>query len=70
MKTFYILAILLVAAVVITVTFTTTVKPEVPEEEIGSFEGDLQSLDSLMQEFDSLDSMGLEEINDSLFTQQ
>jgi hypothetical protein len=69
MKAVYLLALLLVAVVVVALTFTTTAKPEIPEEEMDSFEGDLDSIDALMQEFDSLDEMDLEEINESLFTQ-
>ena len=69
MKVLYLVVILLVAAVVVTLTFTATAKTEIPEEEIANFEGDLDSIDSLMQEFDSLDEMDLEEINESLFNQ-
>ena len=69
MKVIYLAAILLVAAIVVALTFTATAKTEIPEEEMDSLEGDLDSIDALMQEFDSLGEMGLEEINESLFNQ-
>ncbi len=68
MKLTYLAIVVIVAAAVALLAYTTLPQQEQPTDtEIANFGNDLNSVDSLLGEFDSLGDLGLSEINDSLF---
>jgi len=68
MKLTYLAVVVIVVAAVALLAYTTLPQQEQPtDKEIADLGNDLNSIDSLLGEFDSLGDLGLSEINDSLF---
>jgi len=65
----YILVLAVVIGVVLFLTYVTVPQQELQDSDVEFLGEELDSADSLLVEFDSLDDMGLEEINESLFTE-
>ena len=69
MKITYIAVVVLVAAAVALLAYTTTLQHEsYTDKEITDLGNDLNSVDSMLGQFDTLDNMSLSEVNDSLYT--
>ncbi len=68
MKLTYLAIIVIVAAAVALLAYTTLPQQEQPtDKEIADLGNNLNSVDGLLGEFDALGDLGLSEINDSLF---
>jgi len=68
MKLTYLAVVVIVVAAVALLAYTTIPQQEQPiDKEITDLGNDINSVDSLLGEFDSLGNLGLSEINDSLF---
>ncbi len=68
MKIAYLAVVVIVVATVAMLAYTTLPKQEQPtDKEIADLGNDLNAIDNLLGEFDSLGDLGLSEINDSLF---
>ena len=68
MKLTYLAVVVIVVAAVALLAYTTLPQQEQPtDKEIADLGSNIDSIDSLLGEFDSLGDMGLSEINDSLF---
>jgi len=68
MKLTYLAIVVMVVAAVALLAYTTLPKQEQPtDKEIADLGNDLDSIDGLLGEFDSLGDLGLSEINESLF---
>lgn len=68
MKLTYIAVVALVAVSVALLAYTTMLQHEsYTDKEITDLGNDLNSVDSMLGQFDALDNMNLSEVNDSLF---
>ena len=68
MKLTYLAIVVMVVAAVALLAYTTLPQQEQPtDKEITDLGNDLDSIDGLLGEFDSLGDLGLSEINESLF---
>lgn len=68
MRLTYIAVVALVAVAVALLAYTTMLQHEsYTDKEITDLGNDLNSVDSMLGQFDALDNMNLSEVNDSLF---
>lgn len=67
--TYLVVAVIVVAAVALLAYKTLPQQEQPTDEEIANLGSDIDSVESLLGEFDSLGDLGLSEINDSLFNQ-
>ena len=63
----YLLVLAAVIGAVLFLTYVTVPQQELQDSDVEFLGEELDSADSLLVEFDSLEDMSLEEINDSLF---